>query len=41
MPPVVAVQHELNISRSHAGRLVGDARATGHLAPTTPGKVGG
>jgi hypothetical protein len=40
-PPVVAVQRDLNISRSHAGRLVGDARASGYLAPTTPGKVRG
>jgi hypothetical protein len=38
--PTQAVADELHVSRSHAGRLVAQARAAGHLGSTTPGKAG-
>lgn len=37
-PPVRAVAEELGYSRSHAGRLVSQARTAGLLRPTSPGK---
>jgi hypothetical protein len=36
-PPVKAVQQGLRYSRSHAGRLVGQARAAGFIRATSPG----
>ena len=38
-PPVQAVARELPCSRSHAGRLVAQARAAGQLRPTSPGQA--
>jgi len=38
MPPVKAVAEQLPCSRSHAGRLVGQARVAGLLSATTPGQ---
>lgn len=38
-PPVQAVATELPCSRSHAGRLVAQARAAGRLAHTSPGRA--
>lgn len=37
-PPVQAVADELQFSRSHAGRLVSQARTAGLLRDTSPGK---
>jgi len=37
-PPVQAVAAELPCSRSHAGRLVTQARAAGQLRRTSPGR---
>ena len=37
-PPVQAVATELPCSRSHAGRLVAQARTAGHLRRTSPGR---
>jgi hypothetical protein len=39
-PPTAAVHSKLHVSRSHAGRLVGQARKAGILGETTPGKRG-
>jgi hypothetical protein len=38
-PPVQAVAAELPCSRSHAGRLVAQARAAGQLRRTSPGRA--
>jgi hypothetical protein len=38
-PPTQAVADELHVTRAHAGRLVGLARAAGHIAKTSRGKV--
>ncbi|WP_345608976.1 hypothetical protein [Pseudonocardia adelaidensis] len=38
--PTQAVADQLHVSRSHAGRLVAQARAAGHLGTTTRGKAG-
>jgi hypothetical protein len=38
-PPVKAVEKELPCSRSHAGRLVGQARKAGLLRATSPGRA--
>jgi hypothetical protein len=38
-PPVQAVAAELPCSRSHAGRLVAQARAAGLLRRTSPGRA--
>lgn len=38
--PTQAVADELGVSRSHAGRLVGQARNAGYLGATKPGKAG-
>jgi hypothetical protein len=38
-PPVKAVAAELPCSRSHAGRLVAQARAAGQLRRTSPGRA--
>jgi hypothetical protein len=38
-PPVKAVEKELPCSRSHAGRLVGQARIAGLLRTTSPGRA--
>jgi hypothetical protein len=38
-PPAKAVSEELKYSRSHAGRLVGEARKAGLLPPTSPGQA--
>jgi hypothetical protein len=38
-PPVQAVAAELPCSRSHAGRLVAQARAAGQLRCTSPGRA--
>lgn len=38
-PPVKAVAEQLPCSRSHAGRLVGQARALGLLRATSPGQA--
>jgi hypothetical protein len=38
-PPVKAVAEEMRFSRSHAGRLVGQAREVGLLPAATPGKA--
>jgi hypothetical protein len=38
-PPVQAVAAELPCSRSHAGRLVAQARASGQLRRTSPGRA--
>ena len=40
-PPVQAVAAELPCSRSHAGRLVSQARAAGQLRRTSPGRTSG
>lgn len=39
LPPVKAVADGLPCSRSHAGRLVAQARAAGHLRHTSPGRA--
>lgn len=38
--PTQAVADTLHVSRSHAGKLVGQARAAGHLGGTSQGKAG-
>lgn len=38
--PTQAVADELHVSRSHAGRLVAQARDRGFLGATTPGRAG-
>ncbi|WP_042407538.1 hypothetical protein [Streptacidiphilus carbonis] len=38
-PPVLAVKDELPCSRSHAGRLVAQARKAGRLPATAPGRA--
>jgi hypothetical protein len=38
-PPVQAVEREMHVSRSTAGRLVGIARKAGLISPTTQGRV--
>lgn len=38
--PTQAVADQLHVSRSHAGRLVAQARDAGHLGATKPGRAG-